>query len=100
MNIQYLGYQPQLNIRSYAFRVTGKSAEAREFILNIKIESLMDNKFKYQDIPDFCFTKLKHDLTCETEEQRLPLRITVSEAELQKYMEDHYPAKCKQLKPL
>jgi len=100
MNIQYLGYQPQLNIRSYAFRVTGESGEAREFVLSVKIASLMDNRFKYQDIPDFCFTKLKHDLTRETEEQRLPLRITISEAELQKYMEEHYPAKRKQLKPL
>ena len=91
--IQYVGYQPQPNVRTYTFRVIDALVEAREFKVSIKTESLSNNKFKYQDIPDLCFTKLKRDLTFETEENPLPLRFTVSDAELQSYVEEHYPAK-------
>ena len=97
--IQYVGYQPQLNTRTYTFRVIDALVEAREFKVSIKTEALSNNNFKYQDIPDLCFAKLKHNLTFETEGSPLPLRFTVSDAELQKYVEEHYPAKTKRPKP-
>jgi hypothetical protein len=96
--IQYIGYQPQLNTRTYTFRVIDALVEAREFKVSIKTEALFNNKFKYQDIPDLCFAKLKHDLTLETEENPLPPRFTVSDAELQRYVEEHYPVRSKRPK--
>ena len=91
--IQYIGYQPRLDTRIYAFRVIDALVEAREFEFSIKTEALYNNKFKYQDIPDLCFAKLKHDLTFETDEKPLPPRFTVSDGELRRYVEEHYPAK-------
>jgi len=91
--IQYVGYEPQPNMRTYTFHVIESLVGTREFKVSIKTEALLNSKFKDQDIPDLCFAKLKHDLSVETEEQPLPLRFTVSDVELRKYVEEHYPAK-------
>jgi hypothetical protein len=99
MIIQYLGYESKLNARSYSFRVVDVLMKEREFKVNIKNQSLLDNHFKCQDVPDLCFSKLKHDLTSETQEHALPLRMTVSDAEFQKYIEVHYPSKRSLIKP-
>ncbi len=96
--IQYVGYQPQLNTRTYTFRVLEALVEAREFRVSIGTEALLNSKFKDQDIPDLCFAKLKHDLTFETSENPLPLRFTVSDAELRRYVEEHYPVKSRPIK--
>ncbi len=97
--IQYVGYQAQLNARTYTFRVLEALVEAREFKASIKTEDLLNSKFKDQDLPDLCFAKLKFDLDYETEEHPLPLGFTVSDAELRRYVEEHYPAKSKPLRP-
>ena len=96
--IQYVGYEPQPNMRTYTFRVIESLVGTREFKVSIKTEALLNSKFKDQDIPDLCFAKLKHDLSVETEEQPLPLRFTVSDVELRRYVEEHYPAKTRSTK--
>jgi hypothetical protein len=88
-----------LNVRTYSFRVVDAERKEREFILSIPNQSLMANHFKCQDVPDLCFSKLKQELSCETEEQAVPLQMTISEAELQKYIQERYPAKRKLFKP-
>ncbi len=94
MIIQYLGYQPKVEIRTYSFRVVDSPNKEREFAMSIK-NSLMTNAVKYQDVPDLCFSKLKHALTVETPENPLPLQMKITDADLRKYKEDHYPAKRK-----
>jgi hypothetical protein len=71
----------------------------REFTLSVPSQSLLDNHFKCQDIPALCFAKLKEELSSETPEHAVPLQLTVSGAELRKYVETHYPAKGKLFKP-
>jgi hypothetical protein len=97
--IQYVGYQPQPHARTYTFRVIEALVEAREIKVSIGTEALMSSKFKDQDIPDLCFAKLKQDLSAETEEQPLPPQFTVSDAELRRYVEEHYPSKSRPAKP-
>jgi hypothetical protein len=97
--IQYVGYQPQPSMRTYTFRVIEALVEAREFKASIKTEDLLNSKFKDQDLPGLCFAKLEHDLSVETEEQPLPLRFTVSDAELRRYVQEHYPVKARPLRP-
>jgi hypothetical protein len=82
-------------MRTYTFRVLEALVEAREFKASIKTEDLVNSKFKEQDLPDLCFAKLKYDLSIETEKQPLPLRFTVSDAELRRYVEEHYPVKAR-----
>ncbi len=97
--LQYIGYQPQPSMRTYNFRVIEPSTETREFKFSIKTEALLKSKFRDQDIPDLCFAKLKHDLSVETEEQPLPRQFTISDLELRRYVEEHYPGRKGSAKP-
>jgi hypothetical protein len=93
---QYLGYQAQGSVRAYRFRVADAGREEREFTLSVSSQCLTDSHFKCQDAPALCLAKLKEGLSSETPEHVLPLQLTVSEADLRKYVETHYPAKSKQ----
>ena len=95
MTIQFLGYEQTPTARVYGFRVIDKLQNERMFELSIKNQLLQENKFKIQDIPDLCFARLKSELTFETEQNILPLDISLTDAELKKYIEVHYPAKAK-----
>jgi hypothetical protein len=95
MLIQYLGYQPRLKSRTYSFRVVDSPTKEREFTVSIETQSLTAGNIKCQDMPDLCFSKLKHDLSLETPEHPLPLQISITDTDLRKYKEDHYPAKRK-----
>ncbi len=96
MNIQYIGFEQHPRCRTYSFRVveTLKQQE-REFQLSVENLSLAAHKFKFQDMPDLCFARLKRDLALETQEQIVPLRMSISEEELKQYAMDHYPSKNK-----
>lgn len=95
MNIQFLGFEQNPSGRTYAFRVVEVLKQDREFRLSVDSQSLAAARFKIQDIPDLCFSKLKRDLASETVEQTLPLKMSISDAELRQYIAEHYPAKRK-----
>jgi hypothetical protein len=95
MFIQYLGYQPRLNSRTYSFRVIVPPTQEREFTMSIEKQSLMAGGFKCQDMPDLCYSKLKEDLAMELPENPLPLEMTITDTDLRMYREKHYPAKRK-----
>ena len=99
MHIQYLGYESISDARTYAFRVIDSLKNEREFTVKIINQTLLDNHFKCQDVPDLCFAKLKNELAGETQDQLLPSQMTVSNSDFRKYIEDHYPAKRKPIKP-
>ena len=94
MNIQYLGFTQDLKCRRYSFRVIETLKPDREFQLSVENQAVAACKFKFQDIPDLCFSKLKRDLASENCEF-VPLRSSVSETELNQYISDHYPSKQK-----
>jgi len=93
MNIQYLGFEQNPKWRTYSFRVIETLKKDRQFQLHVDNQAVTNIKFKLQDIPDLCFSKLKRDLAVETADQLLPLQIRISESELQQYITIHYPAK-------
>ena len=99
MTIQYLGCEQNLLARIYLFRVVNTALQERQFRLSVEILSLVENKFKLQDLPDLCFARLKHELSSETDDPVLPLQMSVSDGELKKYVEDHYPQKRKSSRP-
>jgi hypothetical protein len=99
VNIQFLGYQQMLTTRVYGFRVINTLQQERMFELSIGNQLLEDNKFKIQDIPDLCFARLKSELSIESEENVLPLDMSVTDAELKKYIEVHYPSKVRRGTP-
>ena len=99
MLIQYLGYEAVSDVRTYSFRVVDSLKNEREFTVKIVNQTLLDNHFKCQDVPDLCFAKLKKELATETQDQLLPSVLTVSNDDFRKYIEDHYFATRKNPKP-
>jgi hypothetical protein len=99
MHIQYLGYESISDARTYSFRVIDSLKNEREFTVKIVNQTLLDNHFKCQDVPDLCFAKLKSELASETQDQLLPSQMMVSNADFRKYIEDHYPARHRPPKP-
>ena len=95
MRIQYLGYVLKSNAHAYSFRVVDSLTKERKFTVSVPNQSLTDTHFRWQNIPDLCFCKLKPGLSLETLACPLPLQMTVSESELRKYIEEHSPAKGK-----
>jgi hypothetical protein len=95
VNIQFLGFQQVLTTRVYGFRVVDLQQQERTFRLSVRTQLLEDNHFKFQDIPDLCFARLKKELSLESKEYILPMDMNVTDAELKKYVEEHYPAKMK-----
>jgi hypothetical protein len=97
VNIQYLGYEQDVRFRRYSFRVIETKKENREFQLSVENDALAACKFKIQDIPDLCFSKLKRALESEKSGELLALQSFVSQIELNQYISDHYPAKKKRI---
>lgn len=97
MNIQYLGFEQDVKFRRYSFRVIETLKENREFQLSVENNAVVACKFKFQDIPDLCFSKLKRDLESEKSGELVALQSLVSEIELNQYISDHYPAKKKRI---
>jgi hypothetical protein len=95
MNIQYLGFEQDLKCRRYSFRVIETLKQDREFQLSVENKTIGACKFKFQDIPDLCFSKLKQNLASEKLGEFVPLQGFVSETELNQYIADHYPSKNK-----
>jgi len=93
MVIQYL-------VRTYSLRVVEAGREEREFTLSVPSQSLLDNRFKCQDAPALCLAKLKEAQSSETPEHTVPLQMTVSEAELRKYVETLSPTLSTSLFPM
>jgi hypothetical protein len=93
MTIQYLGYEEDQSARTCIFRVFNTAQPERQFGLSVRILLLKENGFKLQDLPDLCFSRLKNELSIETEQRVPPLRMSVWANELKTYIEDHYPKK-------
>jgi hypothetical protein len=95
MNIQYLGFDQDLKCRRYTFRVIETPKEDREFQLSVENQAVVASTFKFQDIPDLCFSRLKKGLACEKSGEFVALHSLVSEIELKQYIAEHYPSKKK-----
>ena len=93
MLIQYCGFQAQPYGRDYVYRVIGGTSEKRQFTLTISNKAFADSRLPYQAAADLCYQKLQKALDLETPEQPLPLRLTLSDQELEEYREKHRPAK-------
>lgn len=91
--IQYLGFQLKPRGRDYLYLVLSKNTENREFTLTISNQSFVEKRMPYQDAADLCYQKLRKDLDFETPEQPLPRHATLSDEDLDEYLEKHRPPK-------
>jgi hypothetical protein len=93
VQIQYLGFQLKPRGREYLYLVVDQKTENREFTFTISNQSFVQKRMPYQDAADLCYQKLRRNLDLETPEQPLPRHATLSDQELQEYLEKHRPPK-------
>jgi hypothetical protein len=91
--IQYLGFQLKPRGRDYLYRVVARNTENREFTITISNQSFVEKRMPYQDAAGLCYQKLRKDLDFETPEKPLPSHATLSDQELDEYLETHRPIK-------
>lgn len=93
IQIQYLGFQLKPSGRDYTYRLVNPKEGDREFVLSISNRAFAEHHFPYQDAAALCYRKLQKALNEETPEQPLPHRSTLSDQELDEYMERRRPAR-------
>ena len=93
MLIQYVGFIVSRASRSYNFRVIDRPGEEREFTMNVALESFRLTALKFQDGPDLCFARLKRELADEAVTPHAKTAVSISEQDIQIYIEHQYPRK-------
>lgn len=93
IQIQYLGFQLKANGRDYSYRVVNPREGNREFILSISNRAFTELHFPYQDAAALCYQKLQKALNSESAEQPIPHRSTLSDQELDEYLEQRRPTR-------
>jgi hypothetical protein len=88
--VQFVGFQSKRLGREYTFTVRESSMEPREFTLTIASEAFNDRRVRYQDAPDICSLKLRHELekraNCPT-----GTHFDITDQDLEDYRSSHSP---------
>ncbi len=79
--------------RDYLYLVVDRKTENREFTFTISNQSFVGAHMPYQDAADLCYQKLRRNLDLETPEQPLPRHATLSDQDLEEYLEKRRPLK-------
>lgn len=93
MYIQYVGFDVAASSRVYAFHVIDTPHEARDFTVKVQSEAFRPDCLKLQDGPGICFARLTEDLGGETLESRVEAHLSISDRDINGYLERHYPRK-------
>jgi len=88
ISIRYLGFKAKASVREYTFCVWEVWNQQREFTLTIANQAFVSHRARYQDAPDICSLKLRHELaTYANHPPKTHFRIT--DAELENYGDTH-----------
>jgi hypothetical protein len=94
--VRFVGFESKRLGREYTFTVRESSTEAREFTLTIANEAFNDHRVRYQDAPDICSLKLRHELAtranCPT-----GTHFDITDQDLEDYRSDHAPRTARSL---
>jgi hypothetical protein len=86
--VQYVGFEAMASVRQYIFCVREVSNEPREFILTIANEAFVSHRARYQDAPDICSLKLRHELAIYANHPP-KTQLCISDEELENYRDAH-----------
>lgn len=86
--VSYLGFRAGDSSRQYRLAVTGVDGSAAEVVVSIPNEAFTEKRLKYQDAPEICFLKLKHELAAAAGGP-LASHFDVTNAELEEYRSAH-----------
>lgn len=86
--VQFVGFEAKPLVREYTFTVQEPSSGPREFTLTIANRAFSDHRIRYQDAPDVCSMKLRHELIANA--NHLPsTRYRITDADLEAYRDAH-----------
>lgn len=93
IQIQYLGFELKAHGRDYTYRVVNPKEGDREFVMSISNRAFSEFHFPYQDAAGLCYQKLQKALDAESPEEPLPHHTTLTDQELNEYLERCRPAR-------
>jgi hypothetical protein len=86
--IEYRGFNAKPLVREYVFSVREAAMEPREYTLTIPNEAFSSHRARYQDAPDICSLRLRHELA--THANHPPkAHFGITDAELENYGDAH-----------
>ncbi|MGH9717163.1 MAG: hypothetical protein ACRD4R_10615 [Candidatus Acidiferrales bacterium] len=88
--VQFVRFEAKASVREYMFTVREPSADPREFTLTISNQAFNERRVRYQDAPDVCSVKLRHELA--TYANHPPsTHYLITDADLDDYRSSHAP---------
>ena len=93
MHIQYVGFSVVASSRIYNFLVVDSPDKTRDFTLEVQCEAFRSSLLKFQDAPGLCQARLKRELDGETLLLRARASMCIVDADIEEYLERHYPRK-------
>jgi len=90
INIQYVGFEAKALVREYSFIVRRALDETSEFTLTIGNEAFGSRRVRFQDAPEICSLRLRHELAVFGNHPP-QTHYRISEADLDDYRSSHAP---------
>ena len=90
--MQFVGFSSGSAAREYTFTVREVSTEPREFVVSIPLEAFNARRVRFQDAPDVCALRLRHELDA-SDNHPSKSRFQITNAELEDYSSQHTPRK-------
>ena len=86
--VQYVGFEAKDLVREYTFSVREPASQPRAYTLTIANEAFESHRARYQDAPDICLLKLRHELATGATQPEATC-FCVSDMELAAYHSGH-----------
>jgi len=88
--VQFVGFASKAKFREYTFTVREHLTDPRDFTLTIANQAFNEHRVRYQDAPDVCSVKLRHELA--TYSNHPPeTHFHITDIELTDYRTNHTP---------
>jgi hypothetical protein len=88
--VQFAGFKAEGQTRVYSFTVREQASEPREFTVSIANEAFNARRVRYQDAPDVCSLKVRHELA-NSANRPASTHYKLTDAELEDYRGAHAP---------
>ena len=86
--MQFVGFVAGSEAREYSFTVREVSCEPRHFVLSIAIEAFNSHRVRFQDAPDVCALRLRHELAA-SDNHPSASHFQITDSELDEYTTRH-----------
>ncbi len=88
--VQFVGFESKPLGREYKFTVRESSTEPREFTLAIANKAFDEHRVRYQDAPEICSLKLRHELAMHANHPD-GTHFEITDLDLEEYRSSHAP---------